>query len=190
MKAAPSPAPSVPMLVIAALSLLIWLPILPFTQPEQQKRRAFERAFVTGRYDEAAALLRGHPLEEFPPYWLPQLGDELYLHQTNAAMLAALHEDDGPAWAVELYAARMHRGFGRGRFWVGDAERLAETLPRSPAGRAMLAEARAKKEPEQAEGHLQSLLSQVNALIDAKAKERCREAFPWRGGSPWPILSP
>jgi hypothetical protein len=146
------------MLVLAALSLLVWVPILPLTQPEQQNRRAFERAARRGDYTAAAAAL-DRPQEEFPPGWGPPIQlryqvpafHDLVLGPSKVStpvvqivmMLVALHEQGGPAWAVELYEARLSRILEEENLHnEREIQVLSDQLPRFPFGVALLKEAR------------------------------------------------
>jgi hypothetical protein len=60
----------------AVASVLIWAPILPFTQPEQINRRIVESQLRHGQIAEAIAFLWRHSRQDFPPLWdpPPQLG--------------------------------------------------------------------------------------------------------------------
>ena len=57
--------------VIAALTLVMWIPSMFYTQPEQVRRRSVERAFRSGRTADAVAILTKHERDDFPPYWDP-----------------------------------------------------------------------------------------------------------------------
>jgi hypothetical protein len=137
--------PSWGMLGLAALSLLVWIPILPLTQPEQQKRMAFERAIRKEDYKTAAEALNW-PREEFPPGWVPPLRPRdrvTGFSRQVAGMLEALHEQGGPAWAIELYEGRFVRILGSAMVGApNEVEALTDALPRFPLGRALLEEAR------------------------------------------------
>ncbi len=146
------PRPTLPVLGLAALSLVVWVPILPLTQPEQQRRRVVERALREGDYQAAARTLADHPRETFPPHWRPPFNSFKAfarfrdVHQT-LGMLVALHEQSGPDWASAVYSRRLLlliEGKPRGR--VDELAILADALPRFPEGRALLDEARELKE--------------------------------------------
>jgi hypothetical protein len=59
------------MWIIAALSLAIWLPILPWTQAEQQLRSQAEDDLKAGRIAEALDMMSAHAQSDFPPQWEP-----------------------------------------------------------------------------------------------------------------------
>ncbi|MDP6446542.1 MAG: hypothetical protein QF805_22310, partial [Pirellulaceae bacterium] len=56
---------------IAIASVLIWIPVLPFTQPEQRLRFLVERDLVAGKLEDALRRMSGHPRSDFPPHWDP-----------------------------------------------------------------------------------------------------------------------
>jgi len=74
--AMPSRSPSPGLWGTAIASVLIWAPILPFTQPEQINRRIVESQLRHGQIAEAIAFLSRHSRQGFPPLWdpPPQLG--------------------------------------------------------------------------------------------------------------------
>jgi hypothetical protein len=57
--------------IFAVASLAIWLPILPFTQREQQLKTQVESAMEEGRFADGLAVMSAHRQEEFPPHWEP-----------------------------------------------------------------------------------------------------------------------
>jgi hypothetical protein len=129
------------MVGLAGLSLVVWVPILPLTQPEQQNRREFERAVARKEYQAAAEALN-RPRDRFPPHWVPPLLlKSAYRHDTRQIMgiLLALHEQGGPEWAVEVYEGRLLLMLEIGLFWSGDdGDVLLDGLPRFPLGRGLL----------------------------------------------------
>jgi hypothetical protein len=93
---------------LVALSLAVWLAVLPFTQPAQQRRTAVDRAIARGEYDRAAALLREWPEASFPLTWRP--GPPSVNRMTALAALVAMIEmrkQDLPAWAADYYRERQ-----------------------------------------------------------------------------------
>jgi hypothetical protein len=57
--------------IVAIASLLLWLPILPFTQREQRLKTQVETAMEQGRVADALAVMSEHRQNEFPPQWEP-----------------------------------------------------------------------------------------------------------------------
>jgi hypothetical protein len=56
---------------LAAASLLVWIFVLPFTQPEQHRRWAVERLMKAREIDEALKLMSQWEEKDFPPHWDP-----------------------------------------------------------------------------------------------------------------------
>jgi hypothetical protein len=52
-------------------AVVVWLPILPWTQAEQQLRTQVEDAMKSGRIAEGLDLLSAHAQTDFPPQWEP-----------------------------------------------------------------------------------------------------------------------
>jgi hypothetical protein len=57
--------------IVVTLSLLVWVPILPFTQREQHLRGQVERDLRVGRIAEALDVMSAHERCDFPPGWEP-----------------------------------------------------------------------------------------------------------------------
>jgi hypothetical protein len=57
--------------VVGIISLLIWLPILPWTQAEQYQRWTVEKMLERGDYQGAAEWSRRVSVEDLPPHWIP-----------------------------------------------------------------------------------------------------------------------
>lgn len=56
---------------LAVGALLIWIVILPFTQPQQWRRYYAERLADDGNYPELIAYLSKYSASKFPPHWDP-----------------------------------------------------------------------------------------------------------------------
>jgi hypothetical protein len=71
-KIEPRPAaPSWLLILLAGASLAVWAPILPLTQPAQQRRAHVERLFAQGRIPEALAEMSAWERPDYPPGWEP-----------------------------------------------------------------------------------------------------------------------
>ena len=57
--------------VVGIISLLIWLPVLPWTQAEQYQRWSVENMLERGDYQGAAEWSRRVTVEDLPPHWIP-----------------------------------------------------------------------------------------------------------------------
>lgn len=96
--------------VVGVVSLLIWPLVLPFTQPQQQRRFAVESAIARGDYEQAATLLRQWPREAFPPHWKPA-PPALWPHtlRQDLPVLARMADEQLPDWAATWYRDRLDR---------------------------------------------------------------------------------
>jgi hypothetical protein len=57
--------------LVGIISLLIWIPILPWTQTEQYQRWTVENLLERGDYQGAAQWSRRVSIEDLPPHWIP-----------------------------------------------------------------------------------------------------------------------
>jgi hypothetical protein len=109
---------------LAAASLLIWLVILPFTQPEQQRRWQAERLMYSGQHAAALQLIAHYEKEDFPPHWdpPPRTGEysgiqrPLFNAQARRAPLIDVMEEldrqpNLPAWVRDAYARKFEDHF-------------------------------------------------------------------------------
>jgi len=60
-----------PVWLLAALSVLIWSVVLPYTQPAQRLRWTVENDLAGGRIQNAVEVMSSHPRDAFPPHWDP-----------------------------------------------------------------------------------------------------------------------
>lgn len=60
-----------PLWVGAFAAVLVWIAILPLTQPEQIHRRYVERAMRTGQIQDAVRYMSQRKRSDFPPHWDP-----------------------------------------------------------------------------------------------------------------------
>ena len=94
----------------AAMSVLAWIPILPLTQPEQQRRYALENALRAARFDEAIALVQGTPRDRFPPHWNPPPRPGYGESKPDPeSVLTAARAAGAPDWFIEAYEAKAER---------------------------------------------------------------------------------
>ncbi len=115
---------------VALLSILVWIFILPFTQPEQRLRFQVERALRTGQLQEGVALMRDHRLEEFPPHWDPP--PRLGYHERTPPIIDLVEiVAEGPDdWVRHVYLDKFQRQLASDNFWMSslrdmeDDERL------------------------------------------------------------------
>ena len=130
---------------LAACAILVWLPILRWTQPEQQLRHRVETEFAERRIEDAIGLMRAHGRDEFPPHWDPPpnvgYGEEGPVPLLDVLELVTA-DPTTPMWVQEAYAAKLTNQLS-GWSWFDrhrhDLQRLLEILKRMPDGREILA---------------------------------------------------
>jgi hypothetical protein len=132
-----------PLVGLAVLSVLVWAAVLPFTQPEQQRRRQVEEAYRTGDVEGAIDLMLQHGLSAFPPHWDPpprlSSGWAREVLPKNLDVLEHLEAIDAPEWIRAVYLEKTRRLL-RGEFGVTDEqwERTVAVLKRSDGGQEVL----------------------------------------------------
>ncbi len=103
------------LLATACAALLIWLPVLPVTQREQQLRYQVEIRMMSGRIDEGLAILGKHSPDEFPPHWSPP-PHVVYpvVRPPLKEVLLALARMDPPLHAAweDVFALKARSAFG------------------------------------------------------------------------------
>jgi hypothetical protein len=133
------------LLAFSVLSVIAWLPILPFTQPEQQLRFKAESAIKEGRFREAVAEISAHAREDFPPgwelsaRWLERQGDAPVLGMMEAVLELPESAPASP-WLRGMILEHFELSLERWR-WHYQPEkhgvRLARMLVRLPEGAAL-----------------------------------------------------
>lgn len=108
----PSGKISSPMWIVAALAVLGWGAVLPFTQPEQQLRWQVEHDLECGRISEALRVMSAHEPSDFPPHWDPPPHVALQRHSPDIVHVVFVVVSENPAdWVRELYLEKFQRKF-------------------------------------------------------------------------------
>lgn len=139
--AATAQRPRGPLLYVAIASLVVWVGILPLTQPEQQRRRAVERELYAGRIASAISMMSAHPRDAFPPHWdpPPRIG---YPREEPPLLdvMEVLVDGRGSEWVRAAYLDKVARSFFEptARYVIREeqwarARPLIERLPEGPA---------------------------------------------------------
>ncbi len=101
-------AVSRPLLIVCAVALLMWVPILPFTQPSQQRRRAVEEHLLAGQFEDAMRLIKEHKRGEFPAHWDPPPRPGYGESRPDAiTVLAVALESHAPYWFASAYVEKL-----------------------------------------------------------------------------------
>jgi hypothetical protein len=134
---------------LAVASVLIWIFILPITQPPYQRRYAVEQAFRQGRFADALDTMSSYQRTDFPPRWNPppkvelrwlRLGDSQQVLQTWAEM-----RKKPPARGFETFTSKTPDSLASRREISVEREKepmLWETLESLPETPRLLAEFR------------------------------------------------
>lgn len=94
--------------ILAAAALLIWIPILPGPQREQQLRRDVESELRNGRIREALATMSNHEQSDFPPHWDPP--PRIGYGQWKPELLDVLEvaqSTDTKRWVLSLFEQKL-----------------------------------------------------------------------------------
>lgn len=117
-----------PVWFLATMGILAWAFVLPFTQPEQQLRRAVERDLTENCVAEAIHLMSEHSREDFPPHWTPP--PHLAFPQPLPPLvdvLESISDDRCAAWVrtvfLEKLESLLNSNFGWTWAFPDEAER-------------------------------------------------------------------
>lgn len=108
------------LLLFAVGSVLVFLPAMVFTQPEQVNRRKAESMLLSGDVGSAFGYMSARDASDFPPQWNPppKLG---YRERTpDLAEVRRVMEADWPAqWVAEIYLEKMGRFLKQDLLYTG-----------------------------------------------------------------------
>jgi hypothetical protein len=111
----------------APASILLWIPFLFFTQPEQSLRWQGEQLIKKGKFKDFGLLTADVARESFPPHWDPPPRVGYGERKPHAfKVLNGLLESEGAPWAVAAYTEKFHFEVGLGLKW-----HIYEELPGS-----------------------------------------------------------
>jgi hypothetical protein len=125
-------------------SLVVWVLVLPWTQPEQILRWRVESNLTNGRIVEALDEMSAHDPSDFPPYWEPPpKPDALGEKPQILDIMAVIIEQPTALWVRKYYLEKslLYLQGLRGHFkqdWRYD--KLADRLIHLPEGPALAAE--------------------------------------------------
>jgi hypothetical protein len=100
--------------ILALGSVLIWGVVLPWTQPEQIRKRFVEKAVAQGRFADALDELSRYELADFPPSWVPP-PRHLDVQSDRPGLMEMLVEivkSEPAPWVREYYFEKAAELFG------------------------------------------------------------------------------
>jgi hypothetical protein len=128
--------------LLAVGSVVVWVAILPWTQPEQIRKRRVERAFAEKRFDEALEEMSRWERSDFPPEWEPppKRFDGFSDDDDLMRVLTIIARTQPAPWVRDTYLDMLADLF-KPQYWdivAGACFRLAQELKRRPEGPAIL----------------------------------------------------
>lgn len=103
---------SKPLWALAIASLLVWIVVLPQTQPAQQLRRQAESDLLDGRVAEGLKLMSGHDRGDFPRYWDPPPWQGYGQDEPPLVGLIQTFEKTTLDWVAEVFFDKLKRRIG------------------------------------------------------------------------------
>jgi hypothetical protein len=127
--------------VFAWASVLVWLPVLLVTQPEQLQRRHAEEIYEQHDLRDFLAELSSHKQSDFPPLYEPPPRVSHSRRGELLKLIEIITEEPTADWVREVYLEKFSRALhGRFIFLDSDWERAATLLSRLPEGHALIEE--------------------------------------------------
>lgn len=186
----PSNEPSLGLVGFALIAILMWIPILPFTQPPRIRAASVDALLRAGEIDRALEEMSFWSRSDFPPVWSPPPREAFGEIEPpiDEVLMAIMRQPPAP-WVIELFAEKA--GAALGWQWrefarsmrAGDersaaqaAAWIAASLGRGKTARLLL-EADPTLERSEREG-MQRVIERVMAEIESeeKASEEARRA--------------
>lgn len=177
------------MWLLGFVSLLIWIPILPITQPEQQRRWIVERDLNSGRIADALAFLSRHQPDDFPPSWEPP--PYIAYRDVKPPLIDVLEQiiQRPPAdWVHRVYADKLvaELGYRNERaYWCAfansdrDFARYVNVMPMFDEARALLDDSREQivgwakdEDADSLSDDRRESLMRLADMLDSTASER------------------
>ena len=94
--------------LLAFASILIWIPMLPFTQPAQQLRSSVEYDLCNGHIERGIETMSKHTLSDFPPFWAPPRREIRDRTPLVFDVLEVIYEKENTAsWVREWYESQF-----------------------------------------------------------------------------------
>jgi len=128
---------------LAVCALVVWIPILPVTQTEQQLRWRVESDLRAGRIDSALDTMSSHSRSDFPAHWEPPPRVGYGEKKPSLVSVLTVVYFREPDWVRAAYFEKLnqHEG-GWAWLWLSaddeDVDRLLDFLERLPSDSPVL----------------------------------------------------
>lgn len=168
---------------VAIVSLLVWIPILPLTQPQQHLRWKGEKLLSSRQFDAFAKLMTEHDETEFPAHWDPPprvgYGERA---PSPAEVMVSLQKHNASQWIIDRYIDKMSRRQPDGIGKVDDLKHFVEAIESMPADQQqqMADSIEHVVEKSSSKGN-QKLFDRVVALMSPAVRERVLERLSTNG---------
>lgn len=120
------------LLAVALASVVAFVPLLVWAQPEQRNRAAAERLLNFGQEAEGLAFMSEREARDFPPQWDPPPQQSYWKQSAALREIRMAMEAEWPAdWVAEIYLAKIERALQTSLMpWsrVRDFERIIEMI--------------------------------------------------------------
>jgi hypothetical protein len=163
--------------VLAAAALLVWVPILPFTQSEQRLRSQVERDFKAGRIAEALDVMSAHERSDFPPGWDPP--PRIGYYESSPQLLDVLEvlvTRDVAPWVRIEFVEKLRRALVEPYVvvWRNDPDltRLTRILQRLPEGPDIAAEYVSHLTPHEVSAECMANLETLSQLTEKSTRPK------------------
>ncbi len=108
-------------------SVLVWLAVLPLTQPGQHLRYQTEALLTSDRIGDGLRLMSKHQLDDYPPLWEPPPRPDFREYDPDLHdVMLAMDKTEVASWVDETYSGRFRQYIG-----IGKAPRAAWRWRRS-----------------------------------------------------------
>ena len=165
--------------LVAAVSILMWFPMLPGTQAEQSLRYQAESLIEQGEFVALSKLTSENSANRFPPHWDPPprvgYGER---EPEPLDVLAGLLANDKDNWLVEVYSKKLAFRLGlrppriaNGTMPDEEVEKLVDVLERLPDGKLIAERVYSQQwfgEDADISAERRALIEQLRVLADVE----------------------
>jgi len=95
--------------VLAIFSLAIWIPVLPYSQPEQRNRRLAEELYDPEHPEKLVRFLSAHKRTDFPPHWEPPPEYSYRGTPETGELLKVILTTESAPWVLDLQLEKLCR---------------------------------------------------------------------------------